>query len=101
MGSNDNSHNISALFLPPLPLVSIPPLPRINNPDIERLVLTHSSHHGLPKAREEINLAEDAAVEDYEKLEHVGDALLGRPPIPEKKWIPLLMIRRHDRHYVT
>ncbi|WVO18272.1 hypothetical protein L204_105983 [Cryptococcus depauperatus] len=58
-----------------LPNIHLPPLPEIRDVDLRKQVFTHSSYLAVPKQhalfeREDIHL-------DNEKLEHVGDALLG------------------------
>ncbi|WOO83567.1 Ribonuclease 3 [Vanrija pseudolonga] len=59
--------------LPPMPL---PPLPPILDAELEARVFTHSSWiDGTRGARASFEEEQDAA--HYEKLEHVGDAVLG------------------------
>ncbi|KAL1405964.1 hypothetical protein Q8F55_007646 [Vanrija albida] len=59
--------------LPPMPL---PPLPPILDPALAARVFTHPSHlEGTRAARAPFEAPDDAG--HYEKLEHVGDAVLG------------------------
>ena len=66
---------LSAYALPAIPHIDLPPIPQIANPEYYEVVTTHSS---LSKgARSSHDLAPKVGLKDYEKLEHVGDALLG------------------------
>ncbi|RSH90998.1 hypothetical protein EHS25_010174 [Saitozyma podzolica] len=68
--------NFSTYALPPLPpTLPLPPLPPITDPYLRRLAFTHASIHNLPRRSHDLGTNE--VVEDYEKMEHVGDALLG------------------------
>ncbi|EIW67697.1 hypothetical protein TREMEDRAFT_64292 [Tremella mesenterica DSM 1558] len=88
---------------PPLPNdIPLPPLPPITDPGLLKLALTHSSAHQLPHRPSEIVLDESRAVDDYEKLEHVGDALLGavvnimlHDMFPSLKPGPATMLKSH------
>ncbi|KAK4685194.1 hypothetical protein P7C73_g4963, partial [Tremellales sp. Uapishka_1] len=78
----DTTHNLK-MQLPPsgqldLPWdLYLPPLPKIVDEELALLVVTHSSTHQNPKKRLSIELTEAEKTQDYEKLEHVGDSLLG------------------------
>lgn len=62
--------------LPPLPRdIKLPPLPKISDTALEKLAFTHSSYHGRQKDRHGLDLTVEHT--DNEKLEHVGDSLLG------------------------
>lgn len=68
--------NLSPFNLLALPANMVyPPLPPINDERIYKMVTTHSSLYMDKK--NSMNLDPKTMVEDYEKLEHVGDALLG------------------------
>ncbi|GFZ45058.1 hypothetical protein JCM24511_02784 [Saitozyma sp. JCM 24511] len=68
--------NFSTYALPPLPpTLPLPQLPPITDPYLRRLAFTHASIHSLPRRSHDLGTNE--VVEDYEKMEHVGDALLG------------------------
>jgi dsRNA-specific ribonuclease len=62
----------TALLVPPS--TDLPTLPPINNAKIKRAVCTHSSAVAVVQVFEETRL-------DYEKLEHVGDSLLGEQAV--------------------
>ena len=61
--------------LPPLPEFDLPSLPPITDKDLRENTSTHTSVYGIRRDGREFNL--NNKVLDYEKLEHVGDALLG------------------------
>jgi len=65
----------TAVLLPveKLPVFPLPPAPPINDPDLLRQVFTH--HSSFPRSRGLFEGAEDQG--HYEKLEHVGDSILG------------------------
>jgi dsRNA-specific ribonuclease len=50
-----------------LDLSKLPPLPPIDDPKLKSLVLTHKSTQAIK-----------GKIDNYEKLAHVGDALLGK-----------------------
>lgn len=58
-----------------LPVFPLPPLPVISDPTLEKQVFTHQSCFPRRKWRFE-DPEEDPSL-DYEKLEHVGDSILG------------------------
>jgi len=58
-----------------LPVFPLPPLPVISDPSLEKQVFTHQSCFPRRKWRFE-DPEEDPSL-DYEKLEHVGDSILG------------------------
>lgn len=70
-------HELTSLVLPLLPEFDLPPLPPIVNEHLARLVVTHSSFHSEPKQATSLELKRSNPTDNYEKLEHVGDALLG------------------------
>ncbi len=74
--------SINDYVLPELPLFDLPPLPQVTDAELHKLALTHSSIHGLPRRAHELDIIEGDFVEDYEKLEHVGDGLLGQCGCP-------------------
>lgn len=63
--------------LPPLPKLDLPELPTITDPELSRQVFTHSSYYARPRKATSLDLEQEKLL-DNEKLEHVGDALLGR-----------------------
>ncbi|KAK6905159.1 hypothetical protein I204_08183 [Kwoniella mangroviensis CBS 8886] len=69
--------NAKALLIPveQLPVFPLPPMPPINNPDLLKQVFTHQSLFERPKGRFED--PENDPIKHYEKLEHVGDSILG------------------------
>ena len=65
------------LNTPPLPLLdNLPPLPSINDPELLEFAITHSSYHGAVRQANDLDL-EAEPVKDWEKLEFVGDSILG------------------------
>ena len=73
----DESASLSSLILPLLPSFTIPDLPKITDPELERQVFTHSSYYARPRKPTSLDLDDEDPILDNEKLEHVGDALLG------------------------
>lgn len=74
---NSLPSSLPLVNLPPLPLDRLPPLPPIENEVIRTQVFTHSSAHGGPKKALDFEHDSSDKLKDYEKLEHVGDSLLG------------------------
>ncbi|WWC85763.1 uncharacterized protein L201_000629 [Kwoniella dendrophila CBS 6074] len=66
-----------ALLIPveQLPVYALPPMPYIDNPELLEQVFTHKSLYGVSRGKFE-DSPEDPS-RDYEKLEHVGDSILG------------------------
>jgi len=58
-----------------LPVFPLPPLPVISDPALEKQVFTHQSC--FPRRKWRFEDPEDDPSMDYEKLEHVGDSILG------------------------
>ncbi|WWC62718.1 uncharacterized protein I303_105315 [Kwoniella dejecticola CBS 10117] len=70
-------HCLQVFVLPPLPPLDLPPLPPITDPKIEEMVFTHPGFFNTPRSYStSMFLTDGQAVCNYEKLEHVGDALL-------------------------
>jgi hypothetical protein len=71
---------LGTYLLPDIPehLTHLPPLPEASNKDLERVAFTHTSVHQLPRRPESLTMDEGEKIEDYEKLEHVGDGILGQ-----------------------
>ncbi len=65
------------LALPPLPKFDLPEIPPITDSELERQVFTHSSFYARPRKATSLDLDDGEKIMDNEKLEHVGDALLG------------------------
>jgi hypothetical protein len=61
--------------LPPLPSLDLPGLPPILDSELEQRVFSHAGYH--IKHRKATSLDLDGNLDDNEKFEHVGDALLG------------------------
>lgn len=55
----------------------LPPLPPITDPALERTALTHVSFHGIKRRDDDFDLEQAEEILDYEKLEFVGDGILG------------------------
>ena len=75
--------NLSAFSISDLPPMNFPPLPPIEDEALYKLVTTHSSLNIGQKTS--MNLDPNHVVSDYEKLEHVGDALLGTVILPSSR----------------
>ena len=71
------SMNIIHLILPESD-PPLPPLPPILDPELDTQVFTHSSFHARPRKATSLDLDDGERLLDNEKLEHVGDSLLGR-----------------------
>ncbi|ORY25939.1 hypothetical protein BCR39DRAFT_484974 [Naematelia encephala] len=68
---------LSSMSMPPLPVdLPLPPLPHITNTDIYRVILTHGSMYQAVK-KFDLTGVDGDKIYDYEKVEHVGDAILG------------------------
>ncbi|EJT49011.1 hypothetical protein A1Q1_01922 [Trichosporon asahii var. asahii CBS 2479] len=76
MAQKRGVHNtLASMILGEIPAFPLPPLPPITDPVLSRTALTHPSLH--QNHRRPFDLEGADRPEDYEKLEHVGDALLG------------------------
>lgn len=76
----DIIQSLTTAVLPPIPDgFPLPHLPLLQNAELERLVFTHSSHVSQPKPTSLLctQLEVFGQPLDNEKLEHLGDALLG------------------------
>lgn len=69
--------DLMTFSLPNLPSFSLPPLPAIHDKELYTLAVTHSSNHSAPRRPNALDLTQEDKMIDYEKLEHVGDAILG------------------------
>ncbi|OCF37194.1 hypothetical protein I316_01101 [Kwoniella heveanensis BCC8398] len=70
--------SLNTFVAPRLPKLNLPPLPPITDRKLRETVFTHISSRVLPKSfGSTMFLTDGQAGTDYEKLEHVGDALLG------------------------
>lgn len=68
---------VSGGTLPPLPAdLKLPEPPKIMDTALERLVFVHSSYYGKIKDAQSLQTSEELV--DNEKLEHVGDSILGQ-----------------------
>ncbi len=84
------------LTLPSLPTFDLPPRLPVTDPELERQVFTHSSYHARPRKATSLDMDDDQLL-DNEKLEHVGDSLLGS--YRSTRWSRLrLMGPRSSRH---
>ncbi|ORX37285.1 hypothetical protein BD324DRAFT_650889 [Kockovaella imperatae] len=61
--------------LPPLPEFPLPPLLQVQDEELKAVATTHTSFYALRRDRHDWSMTQ--RVMDYEKLEHVGDGLLG------------------------
>ncbi|GMK53750.1 hypothetical protein CspeluHIS016_0103360 [Cutaneotrichosporon spelunceum] len=68
--------SLAALTLPPLPDFNLPPVPPIADATLKLTVFTHSSWHQSTRNAQALSIGHKLP-EDYEKLEHVGDGILG------------------------
>ncbi len=84
MPPQENSLNV--FVLPPLPdSLVLPPLPEITDPQLAKMAVTHASISQLPRISTTVELESGEVVDDYEKLEHVGDGILGEGPACAKR----------------
>lgn len=67
---------VTGFTISELPPMTFPPLPPIKDKALYDVVITHSSFYQAPRTSMELHPT--SMVEDYEKLEHVGDAILGK-----------------------
>ncbi|WWD18610.1 hypothetical protein CI109_103063 [Kwoniella shandongensis] len=78
--SDSRESRLQLVPLPPLPasyLEDLPPIPVITDPKLKKMVFTHTSAIMKPRSyNTSMMLLDGQAGMDYEKLEHVGDALL-------------------------
>ncbi|KAK6908042.1 hypothetical protein I203_102043 [Kwoniella mangroviensis CBS 8507] len=76
--SNQNQdHCMHTFVLPSLPKLGLPPLPPITDSKLREMVFTHASLSNVPRSYStSVFLEEGQGSLDYEKLEHIGDALL-------------------------
>lgn len=70
---------LSAYALPvdQFPVYDFPPLPRITDPELFQIAITHASVYMGGVRKITLDGVQGEIIEDYEKLEHVGDAILG------------------------
>ena len=73
---------LNEFTLPTLPEFHFPPLPQITDIDLRRTVVTHTSFYGV--RRNKHDLYPETRVLDYEKLEHIGDSVLGQCAVAGK-----------------
>ncbi|WWC88524.1 uncharacterized protein L201_003435 [Kwoniella dendrophila CBS 6074] len=72
-----DEHFSQVVVLPPIPKLDLPPIPPITDSYLKDMAFTHSSLTGAFRSQSNSLFAtENQPVFDYEKLEHVGDALL-------------------------
>jgi hypothetical protein len=73
----------ASLVVSDIPELHVPLLPPITDDDLRRKVFTHVSYIGAPTTR--VSFLEKGTVAgDYEKLEHVGDAILRRSELSHR-----------------
>ncbi|KLT44472.1 ribonuclease III [Cutaneotrichosporon oleaginosum] len=68
--------SLAAIALPALPQFDVPSLPPIADKALRLSATTHSSYHQTPRNAQSLDL-DYQLPEDYEKLEHIGDSVLG------------------------
>lgn len=73
---NDPANSLTKLCLPPLPHIDLPDLPPIHDEQLLQQVFTHSSYLSRPRVGVDFWALEEESW-DNEKLEFVGDGLLG------------------------
>jgi len=76
------AHALATFTIAPIPEdMELPPLPSIGDRQIETQVFTHSSYYaGQPRRKTTMTPQNTQKVYmDNEKLEHVGDGLIGTP----------------------
>lgn len=72
------THTLYVFEIPTIPRpAALPSLPKIEDPDLMRIATTHTSVRCQQRKRGDLE-EDEVFSEDYEKLEHVGDAILGQ-----------------------
>jgi hypothetical protein len=77
---------LNAYVLPPLPDFPLPPLPPITDKAIYLNCVTHTSVYSIPKRTHDLDTDDLPAILDYEKVEFVGDAILGKWSVLSGNW---------------
>ena len=72
---------LNEFVIPPLPKIPLPPLPQISDLELRRTAVTHTSYYAV--RRNKNDLYPESRVLDYERLEHIGDAILGQYPVTD------------------
>lgn len=74
-----NSDNLLFGFpLPPLPAdLPLPPLPPIHDRILYERATTHTSLYAVRRITHDFDTANYVQINDYEKMEYLGDRLLG------------------------
>jgi dsRNA-specific ribonuclease len=74
-----SDHSLMQWALPSIPIsIAFPPLPTIQDHALERQVFTHTSYHQMKRNPTSFDVdSTQRTGQDNEKLEHIGDALLG------------------------
>lgn len=77
--ANASMSEQTKLVLPSIPShIHFPPLPTIEDGELEFQVFTHASYHQTPRNAAPFNTDTTRPIAQHnEKLEHVGDALIG------------------------
>ncbi|ORY29150.1 ribonuclease III domain-containing protein [Naematelia encephala] len=97
------SDSLLNFALPPLPSdLPLPPLPEIKDQELRQQVFTHSSYYAVPRRATSLDVEGGDKLLDNEKLEHVGDGLLGavvtvllHDLFPNLKHGPATMLKAH------
>jgi len=72
-------NKLSAFTLPPLPeTLPLAPLPLINDPVLRDRAFTHTSVYQVVRVTHDVETDKYPEILDYEKLEYVGDAIIGK-----------------------
>jgi hypothetical protein len=70
-------NKLSAFVPPPLPeALPLPPLPQIHDRILYERAITHTSVLQVAKNTHDLDVEHYAEINDYEKLEYVGDRIL-------------------------
>ena len=71
------NNKLSAFVPPSLPMtLYLPPLPPIHDHTLRERATTHTSHLQVPKNTHDLDVENYVDINDYEKLEYVGDRIL-------------------------
>lgn len=72
-------NKIYQFAMPPLPEdFALPPLPTIPVKRLRDIALTHTSFYGITKETHDLDTERYLQINDYEKLEFLGDKILSK-----------------------
>jgi dsRNA-specific ribonuclease len=76
------SNKLNAFVLPPLPdSLPLPALPPISDPVLRDRAFTHTSLYSVARITHDLETSNYPEIQDYEKLEYIGDTIIGEPSV--------------------